>query len=144
MRILLAYDGSTFAEAAITLLIKGQKGDESEVRVVDVVEGALAAHPPQMASGYAPELEELKKRAKELVDGAVTRLRLAGYKAEGVVIQGEVRKVILAMAEEWSADLILLGSHGYGHVKRFLLGSVAEYVARHADCSVEIVRAKAA
>jgi nucleotide-binding universal stress UspA family protein len=144
MRILLAYDGSTFAEAAVTLLIKGQKGDEAEVRVVEVVEGALVTAPPQMAPGYAPELEESRKRAKELVDGAVTRLRLAGYPAEGVVIQGEVRKAILEMAEEWKADLILLGSHGYGHVKRFLLGSVAEYVARHAGCSVEIVRAKAA
>ncbi|MGB7846606.1 MAG: universal stress protein [Candidatus Acidiferrum sp.] len=144
MKILLAYDGSSFAEAAVTLLIKGQKGNEAEVRVVDVVEGAFAGTPPQMAPGYAPELEEVKKRAKEFVDGAVTRLRLAGYRAEGVVVQGEVRKAILGMAEEWNADLILLGSHGYGHVKRFLLGSVAEYVARHAECSVEIVRAKAA
>jgi nucleotide-binding universal stress UspA family protein len=142
MRILLAYDGSTFAEEAVTLLIESEKRDEAEVRVLDVVGPALAAAPPQMAPGYAPELEETKKRAKQFVDGAVTRLRLAGYRAEGAVMQGEVRKTILEMANEWKVDLILLGSHGYGHVKRFLLGSVAEYVARHAECSVEIARAK--
>jgi nucleotide-binding universal stress UspA family protein len=141
MRILLAYDGSTFAEEAVTLLIENKKRDEAEVRL-DVVGPALAAAPPQMAPGYAPELEETKKRAKQFVDGAVTRLRLAGYRAEGAVMQGEVRKTILEMANEWKVDLTLLGSNGYGPVKRFLLGSVAEYVARHAQFSVEIARAK--
>jgi nucleotide-binding universal stress UspA family protein len=37
--------------------------------------------------------------------------------------------------------LIVLGSHGHGGALRFLLGSTSEAVARHADCSVEIIRA---
>ncbi|HLI62710.1 MAG TPA: universal stress protein [Terriglobales bacterium] len=41
---------------------------------------------------------------------------------------------------EWHADLIMVGSHGRRAVARMLLGSVAEFVARHAKCSAEIVR----
>jgi nucleotide-binding universal stress UspA family protein len=44
------------------------------------------------------------------------------------------------MADEWKADLIVLGSHGKHGIEKFLLGSVAESVARHAKCSVMIVR----
>ena len=43
-------------------------------------------------------------------------------------------------AARWQADLIVLGSHGFGVVKRRLLGSVAQAVALQAPCSVEIVR----
>jgi nucleotide-binding universal stress UspA family protein len=50
--------------------------------------------------------------------------------------------VILKEASRWQADLILLGCHGYGNVKRFLLGSVSQAVALHAPCSVQIVRTK--
>ena len=49
--------------------------------------------------------------------------------------------MIVEEAERWGADLILVGSHGYGSVKRFMLGSVSQAVATHAPCSVEIVRA---
>jgi len=38
------------------------------------------------------------------------------------------------------ADLILLGSHGYTGLKRWLMGSVAQFVVGHAKCSVEVVR----
>jgi len=144
MKVLLAYDGSASAEAAVTELIQVRKGEGVDVRIVNVVQPALVAVPPQMAPGYAPELEEEKAKARSILDGVATRLRVAGYRAEIVVRQGEIRKTILDMAEEWNADLIMLGSHGYGQVKRFWLGSVAEYVARHADCSVEIVRGRAA
>ncbi|MGE5112215.1 MAG: universal stress protein [Acidobacteriaceae bacterium] len=43
-------------------------------------------------------------------------------------------------ANEWPADLIVIGSHGRGGVERLLLGSVAESVTRHAACPVLVVR----
>jgi nucleotide-binding universal stress UspA family protein len=48
--------------------------------------------------------------------------------------------VILEQSEAFGADLIVVGSHGLGNFERFLLGSVAQAVALHAKCSVEIVR----
>jgi nucleotide-binding universal stress UspA family protein len=50
------------------------------------------------------------------------------------------KTVILEEARQWGADLIVLGSHGRGGMERFLMGSVAETVATHAECSVEVVR----
>ncbi len=47
---------------------------------------------------------------------------------------------ILDVANEWHADMIILGSHGRSGLGRFLLGSVSDGVVRHAHCSVEVIR----
>lgn len=52
------------------------------------------------------------------------------------VLVGQAAEAILAFAAERSADVIVVGTHGYGPVKRFLLGSVAERVLRGATCPV--------
>lgn len=70
----------------------------------------------------------------------VLRKRGAALKIEAEVLDGSPKDVILNVAEEWGADLIVVGPHGYGPVKKFLLGSVSQAVASHARCSVEIVR----
>ena len=49
--------------------------------------------------------------------------------------------VIVDTADEWNADLILVRSHGYKDISRWMLGSAAREVLRHGSCSVEIVRA---
>ena len=51
-----------------------------------------------------------------------------------------MQELILNEASAWGADLIVVGSHGRQGASRFLLGSVSEPVAFHANCSVEIVR----
>jgi len=56
---------------------------------------------------------------------------------------GEPTKSIPWAAWEWSADLVVIGSHGRDGVMRAFLGSVAEAVVRHAQCPVLVVRAKA-
>ena len=53
---------------------------------------------------------------------------------------GDIRERIIDSAEEWGADLIVVGSHGRSGIPRLLLGSVAEFVGRHTKCSVEILR----
>ena len=54
--------------------------------------------------------------------------------------KADPRAAIVDYAANWKADLIVLGSHGRKGLDRFLIGSVAEFVARHAFCSVQIVR----
>ena len=108
--------------------------------VLHVVEPITLASPPQMSPSYTPELEIRVKEGHELVEREVQKLLAAGFKAQGSVETGDIRGKILDAAAELGADLIVLGSHGRKGVQRFLLGSVAENVARHAQCSVEIVR----
>jgi nucleotide-binding universal stress UspA family protein len=53
---------------------------------------------------------------------------------------GDPRVLTLDHAKEWGADLIVLGSHSRRGLDRMLMGSVSEAVARHAHCSVEVIR----
>ena len=96
--------------------------------------------PPQMSPGYYPELEDRLPQARELVDQVAKTLSSAGFRVTTSVVTGDARSVILDDAAEWHADLIALGSHGRRGLRRFFLGSVSDAVARHASCSVQIVR----
>jgi nucleotide-binding universal stress UspA family protein len=140
MKILLATDGSKFSEAATQAVLAQYRSPETEVRVLCVVTLPTLTAPPQMAASYAPELQEQVNQAREIVDRAVDTLRKAGLRASGEVIKGDVRDVIIELAKEIQADLIVLGSHGRTGAGRWLMGSVAEAVVRHAPCSVEVVR----
>ena len=60
------------------------------------------------------------------------------------VLDGVPKDVIVQEARDWGADLIVLGCHGYGPVRRAVLGSVVTAVVTDAPCSVEVVRAKPA
>jgi universal stress protein A len=93
-----------------------------------------------MAQGYAPELESEKQPARALVERIAAELNKAGFAAQTGVRIGDVANTILDKAAEWRADLIAVGSHGQRSIHDFLLGSVAESVARRAGCSVVIVR----
>ncbi len=142
MRILLALDDSKSSEEALSVVARQIRSEGSEVRILHVLQPITLSAPPQMSSDYTPELQELGKRAKELLERAAKSLREAGFKAETLLKKGDIRGTILDEAAEWKADLIVLGSHGKGGAQRFLLGNVAESVARHAPCSVEIVRVR--
>jgi nucleotide-binding universal stress UspA family protein len=92
---------------------------------------------------YAPSLEEVQKdrlkQARDLVARIAEQLHAEGFKA-ALVYEGNARVEIVDRAAEWHADLIVVGSQERHGLDRFLIGSVSEYVARHAPCSVEIVR----
>lgn len=79
---------------------------------------------------------------KELVAQVEQKLKEACFKARGLVEEGDPRSTIINHAKKWGANLIVAGSHGRKGLDRFLMGSVAEFVVRHAPCSVEIVRTK--
>jgi nucleotide-binding universal stress UspA family protein len=144
MKILLAIDGSEVSQAATQALASQIRPQGAEVLVLRVVEPLIFSIPPQMSPGYAPEQDEIIKEeirhAQESVSQASQALRSAGFSVNTRVVEAEARNGILDIAAEWHADLIVLGSHGRKGLQRFLLGSVAEFVSRHADCSVEIVR----
>jgi nucleotide-binding universal stress UspA family protein len=71
---------------------------------------------------------------------AAMLLERASFVVETIVRQGDPRREIVEAAKDWDAELIVVGSHGRTGLQRLILGSVAEYVVRHAPCSVEVSR----
>lgn len=142
MRILLAIDGSKFSEAATQATIAQAKRGDAEVRVVHVIDLMNDAFPEM--TEYCAEDEHAqdprRKAAESLVETAAKLLRARGLKVTTSIEWGDPRSKIIEDAAKWGADVIILGSHGCKGLERFLLGSVSETVARHAGCSVEIVR----
>ena len=147
MRILLAIDGSEQSEAAVDEIARQHFPADSEVRVISVVEPYF----PETFSGegmnmslYVEIENTARERARAAVEKAAAKLRADEESRQlnvtTEVMSGSPKRVILEEAEAFGADLIVVGSHGYGMVERFLLGSVSQAVALHARCSVEIVR----
>jgi len=84
-----------------------------------------------------------REQAQAVVEAAAAKLVAHVYQTINVttgVLIGPPRSAILEESEDWKADLIVVGSHGYGPWQRFLLGSVSQAVVSHAKCSVEVVR----
>jgi nucleotide-binding universal stress UspA family protein len=140
IKILLAIDDSKFSEAAAKSVTEQFRPQDTEVRVVHVLEPVGISEPPQMSPGYYPELEGQFPQAREVVDRAAKHLSSAGFRVTTSVATGDAKSIILDDAADWHADLIVLGSHGRKGLGRFFLCSVSEAVARHASCSVQIVR----
>jgi nucleotide-binding universal stress UspA family protein len=142
MKIVLAIDGSKFSDAATHAVIAQAIPGEAEVRVVHVVN--LMNNPFPEMTAFDAEIEhapnEQREPAEALVGATAELLRARGLTVTTAVEWGDPKSKIINAAEEWHADLIVLGSHGRKGLERFLLGSVSEAVMLHAHCSVEIAR----
>jgi nucleotide-binding universal stress UspA family protein len=146
MRVLVAMDGSEFSEAVISEVTSRVWPAQTEIRVITACELPMAPTPETWAlpPDYFEQLDRaVRERAEKIKDEAV--IKLAGsldpsIKITGNILPGPPRSVILEEADRWNADLIVIGSHGYGAWQRFLLGSVSQAVVSHAKCSVEVVR----
>ena len=146
-RILLATDGSEVSAKAVSEIAKRPWPEKSEVRIVSAVR-LLTTDVPSLTSSFQTPMPNVvdevtrlgKSRAEQAVAQARKALTPSGLEISAATPLGDPRPVILDEAETWAADLIVLGSHGLHGIDRFLLGSVAESVATHAACSVEVVR----
>jgi nucleotide-binding universal stress UspA family protein len=145
VRILLATDGSSYSLRAAESVARGPWPKGTVVEVLAVAEVVTTAPDPWYAAGQIIEKLQVErlKVAKQDAKSAEDMLTTAGLKALTKVVCGYPKAAILDEAKEWGADLIVVGSHGRRGLKRLLLGSVAEAVALHSHCSVEVIRDEA-
>ena len=154
MRIIVAYDGSPCADAALIDLRRAGLHRDANVLAISVAErwlprpslGGQAVEPRSSAAAVtAPETVDDFERAYELASQA--RLRLQSYftnwKIEVAAATGSPAQEILRKAKQWSPDLIVLGCQGRSALARFLLGSVSQKVLNEAPCSVRVCRGTA-
>ena len=146
MKILLALDGSPCSDRAVEEIACRPWPEGSSLKVLTSFELPLPATPEGWAlpPSYFDEMDQaVRTRAKFIIERAVDSLKTKLDKTitiESEILPGSPRSVILDEAESWGADLIVMGSHGYGRWERLLLGSVSQSVVSHAKCSVEVVR----
>ena len=123
-RILIPVDGSASADRALEQAIALAKAHSAALKIV-----------------FVDGVEEI---SRQIIEAAVAKARNAGLQPEsGLLVKlptEEIGGVILQEAASWTADLIVLGTHGRRGLAHVLLGSVAEQVIRAATVPVLVVR----
>jgi nucleotide-binding universal stress UspA family protein len=134
MRILLGLDPSDASQLALQEVARRPWPSGTSIQVLTVVD----LYQPWTLT---PIAEQVTASANDLVKRGADLLRSRGLKADGIVLSGEARTVILDQAAALKVDLIVAGAHGVSALERFLLGSVSRAILKFAACSVEVVRA---
>jgi nucleotide-binding universal stress UspA family protein len=93
--------------------------------------------PQSVRRSVAAELHDVHRRLQEHSAG----LRADGIECTALLVQGSTPETIVREAARLEADLIVLGSHGHGAIRRALLGSVSEHVLHHAGRPVLVLPA---
>lgn len=145
MKILLAIDGSPCSNAAIDEVCRRPWPAGSTVRLITVLpplEPGLDGESCYPTTACDQIFKQQSDEAGRLLHAVAADMeqRASGLDVTPILLEGRPKDVILDEAERWGADLIVLGSHGYGAIRRLFLGSVSLAVALNASCSVEIVR----
>lgn len=141
-KILIATDGSEAARSALEQALLLASEQRAEVHVIHVYEPLHHAAMPGMAE--LPRF--LREEEEQALEHAAERARALGVKATTATVDSAGRRpeeAIVSEAVATGADLIAMGTHGRRGMKRMLLGSVAEGVARSATVPVLLIRERA-
>ncbi|KAI8321812.1 adenine nucleotide alpha hydrolases-like protein [Martensiomyces pterosporus] len=83
--------------------------------------------------------DEAKERCRKILSPHAEKLQRDGFVVKGICLIGNPKEVLVASSNVKKPAMIIMGTHGRGSVKRFLMGSVAEYVLHHSAIPVLIV-----
>jgi nucleotide-binding universal stress UspA family protein len=135
MRVLLATDGSKDAALAARTAVDLTDKNGSELHLAHAWTNVPSPH----FQGYIRK--GLEEEGRRVLDEEARRIEAAGVDLAGVHLgEGRTQEVIVDLAEEIGADLIVVGSRGMGTVESLLTGSVSEGVVHLASCPVLVMR----
>lgn len=158
-KLLIGYDGSSDADAAIEDLVHAGLPHDVEALIVsvwdssaiaavgshEVIESAVVGDRAMSIVNQANrQVSEESKRVGELVLNADIRLRslFPLWRVRSAILVGKPAEELVKKAEKWHSDMIVVGSQGRSAIGRLILGSVSLEVATKARCSVRIGRHK--
>lgn len=138
-KILIAIDEGPAAE---TIALAGMQLAEktgAEIALVSIVDTTAL----MTSGGIAPaELAAIMKKDHKKNHEIILNKLFPGINVHTFVEQGKPSEAILKVAEEWKADIIVLGTHGRKGISHLLMGSVAEKIVRHSAKPLFIIPVK--
>jgi nucleotide-binding universal stress UspA family protein len=145
VRIVVGTDGSPASDEALRAVAARNWPAGSEVKVVLVDDPLTPEFLGKIIPPFEKMIEEDRQEERVWVEKISKRsieiLRSAGMNVSCVVREGDPKRELPKVAEEWGADCVFVGSAGFSNrLERFVLGSVSAAVAARSHCSVEVVR----
>ena len=140
-RILVPLDGSPLAEQALSCAVTLGRGLSAEL-VLFRAESVPWRYLESAAVKEGNLLEQIEVEANDYLQGVADQVRQAGLSVQTVVQHGLAPEAIVDYAEQMDIWLIIMATHGYGGIKRWTHGSVAERVLQAASVPVLMVRAQ--
>ncbi|MGX7198157.1 universal stress protein [Enterococcus olivae] len=138
-RIMVAVDGSNEAELAFQKAVNVAKRNQAELLLVHIIDTRAFQTITSFDTVLAEQATEMAKESLKEYAASANEQGLATV--ETVIEYGSPKGIIAKqIPEERQIDLIMLGATGLNAVERLFIGSVSEYVIRHASCDVLIVR----
>lgn len=144
-RILVPIDGSSTSSRGLDEAIQIARLTGGRLRLLHVIDELSFALTMDAYAGYAGRwIEELRADATTLLQAGQAKADEAGVAADTVLldrVKGAVYDQIVAEAEAWKAELIVIGTHGRRGIGRWVMGSSAEHILRLSPVPVLLVRA---
>jgi nucleotide-binding universal stress UspA family protein len=143
--IVVGTDGSETASAAVSKAIALAEKTGATLHIVHANRLVSVGQLGQAASVGAPTFDldavnrGINEESKTICERAVQHAEEAGVKTETHIAPGDPADVLIDVAEQVGADLIVIGNRGMTGVRRFVLGSVPNKVSHHCPCSLMIV-----
>jgi len=139
-RILLATDLAEASEGAALQALDLARDLGAALLIVSVIDPGSLRLP---GGRFGIRVDQVRSSREATAQELVSRGRAAGVPVNFLIWDGDPGESIVDAARSEQVDLVVVGSHGRGSVGRFLIGSVSDYVVRHAHCPVLVVRAGA-
>lgn len=140
MKVLIATDGSKYADEAAAFVARLPHRERLDVTIVAVTPSIEIYGNPEMVGWKQRYYEEEKKKAEQSCERIERLFMGANVTIESVLLTGHVGTEITHAAKERKCDLVVVGALGHSTLERMMVGSVSDFVATHSTCSVLIVR----
>jgi len=129
VKILIAIENSRFVAKVTDAIVHHVWPDDAEFMILNAIDACSMPG-------------SVLNRCRELLQNEVSDLsnRLPHHKVIGEVTEGDARSDIIAMAEQWRADLIVIAANSGEIAKQHGVSTLAISVLNHAPCSVEVIK----
>ncbi len=151
-KILVAVDRFENNQSIFNTAVSLAQTNSAKLMLLHIISETEANYPELLTYTYYPmvddreykthqkQLEKYRQWELDFLQDLTKKAIAAGVDTEYSQLTGNPGHTICEFADDWSADIILVGSRGLKGLKEMFLGSVSNYVTHHAPCSVLIVR----